>query len=261
MWEFTLGKLDIAASVMTMSRLREAPRVGHLRQVQRIFGYLANFLHGAIMYKTYERVYAGSREELPHNLPKPLGRQVTSTHYVDANLHYDLVTRKAVTAVLHMLNATPVHWYCKRQLTVETASFSSEFVSARTAVDQIIDLQITLMYLGIPITPKSYMFGDNKAVVTNATIPISTLSPRDPTLLPIIEFEKPWQQDISSSIGRMGNPILQTSLANIWDLLVSGLFYNIFFSGGEIHLNLPPNQRGVTEFQPKRALSNSNPNG
>ena len=54
-------------------------------------------------------VYTDAREELPDNLPKPLGKQVTSTHYVDANLHHDLVTGKAVTAILHMLNATPVH--------------------------------------------------------------------------------------------------------------------------------------------------------
>ena len=94
------------------------------------------------------------------------------------------------------------------------------------------------------------MFGDNKAVATNATIPISTLS--KPTLLSIIGLRcncsrispVPLQQDISCSIGKMGNPILPTSLANIGDSLVSGLFYNLFFSGGEIHLNLPPKSKG-----------------
>ena len=77
-----------------------------------------------------------------------------------------------------MLNRTLVHWYCKRQLAVETATSGSEFVTARTTVDQIIDLSLTLIYLGVPINPKSYMFGDNKAVVNNASIPISTLSKR-----------------------------------------------------------------------------------
>ena len=58
----------------------------------------------------------------PHDLPKPLGKQVTSTHYVDANLHHDLVPGKAVTVILHMFNGTPVHGHHKRQLTVETAT-------------------------------------------------------------------------------------------------------------------------------------------
>ena len=39
------------------------------------------------------------------------------------------------------------------------------------------------------------------------------------------------------------------SATNIEDLLVSGPFYNFFFSAGETHLNLPPNQRGPTGFQ------------
>ena len=54
-------------------------------------------------------VYTGVRGQLPHDLPKSLGKQVASTHYVDANLHHDLITGKAVTAILHMLNAAPVH--------------------------------------------------------------------------------------------------------------------------------------------------------
>ena len=33
------------------------------------------------------------------------------------------------------------------------------------------------------------------------------------------------------------------------------------FSEREIQMTSMPRQRGVTEFQPKRALSNSNPNG
>ena len=34
-----------------------------------------------------------------------------------------------------------------------------------------------------------------------------------------------------------------------------------YFSGREIQMTSMPRQRGVTEFQPKRVLSNSNPNG
>ena len=59
---------------------------------------------------------------------------------------------------------------------------------------------MTLMYLGVPINPKGYMFGDNKSVVTNATIPTSTFSPKDLILLRIIESEKQLQQDISNSL-------------------------------------------------------------
>ena len=61
---------------------------------------------------------------------------------------------------------------------METAKNGSEFVAAKTATEQIFDLGYTLRYLGVPIKSKSYMFGDNRSVVTSATLPHSTLSKR-----------------------------------------------------------------------------------
>ena len=103
---------------------------------------------------------------------------MTSVHYVDANLHHDLVTGRAVRAILHILNGTLTDWYSKQQATVETATYGSEFVAARIAVNQIVDLRYTLMYLGVPVRSKSFMFGDNKSVITSSTIPNSLLSKR-----------------------------------------------------------------------------------
>ena len=48
---------------------------------------------------------------------------MTTVHYVDANLHHDLVTGRAVTAILHIVNGTPTDWHSKRQATVETATY------------------------------------------------------------------------------------------------------------------------------------------
>ena len=91
---------------------------------------------------------------------------MTTTTYVDANLHHDQVTGRAVTACLHLVKATPSHWHTNRCATVQTATFGSEFVAARIATDHIIDLRYTLMYLGVPIRSKSYMFGDNNLWLT-----------------------------------------------------------------------------------------------
>ena len=74
------------------------------------------------------------------------------------------------------MNPTPSHGHTKRQATVETATFGSEFVSARIARDHVIDLRYTLMYLGVSVRSKSYMFGDNKSVVDSASIHTLTLS-------------------------------------------------------------------------------------
>jgi hypothetical protein len=111
-------------------------------------------------------------------MPAPLGKPVVTTTYVDANLYHDLVTGRAVTGVLHLVNGTPIEWFSKRQATVETATYGSEFVAARIATEQIIDLRTTLRYLGVEVKSKSYMFGDNQSVVTSSTVPESPLNKR-----------------------------------------------------------------------------------
>jgi hypothetical protein len=107
-----------------------------------------------------------------------IGPPQMTTHYQDANLYHDIVTGQSVTAILHFLNKFPIDWYSKKQATVETATYGSEYISARTCVDQIVDLRTTFCYLGVPIRDVSYMFGDNESVVNSSTQPHSKLHKR-----------------------------------------------------------------------------------
>ena len=125
-----------------------------------------------------DTVYGSVQELIPNNCPKPLGKSVTTSTTLDANLLQCLATGASVTACLHFCNQTPTDWYSKKQATVETALYGSEFVAAKIATEQIMDLRYTLRYLGVPIKSNSYMFGDNRSVDTRATVPHSTLSNR-----------------------------------------------------------------------------------
>ena len=89
-----------------------------------------------------------------------------------------MTTGRSVTGILHLFNKTPIEWYSKKQATVETATYGSAFIAARTCVDQIIDLRTYLRYLGVPIREYSYVFGDNKTVIDGATIPHAKLHKR-----------------------------------------------------------------------------------
>jgi hypothetical protein len=73
------------------------------------------------------------------------------------------------------MNKLRIDWYSKKQATVETATYGSEFISAWTCINQIVDLRLTLRYLGIPIRDVSYMFGDNKTVGDSSTQPHARL--------------------------------------------------------------------------------------
>ena len=103
---------------------------------------------------------------------------MTSTTTVDANLNHCLATGRSVTGCLHFVNHTRTDSYSKRQATVETATYGSEFVASKTSTEQIAGFRHTLRYLGVPIKTKSYLFGDNRSVVTRSTLPNSTLGKR-----------------------------------------------------------------------------------
>ena len=93
---------------------------------------------------------------------------MTTTTTLDTNLLHCLATGPSLTACLHFCNQSPTDWYSKKQATVETARYGSELVAAKTATEQIMDLRHTLQYLGVPINSKSYMFGDNRTVITSS---------------------------------------------------------------------------------------------
>jgi hypothetical protein len=76
------------------------------------------------------------------------------------------------------VNSTPAEWFCKLQGSVETATYGSEFVAARLATEQIMDMRYTLRSLGAPIDGKACTFGDNASVITSSTIPHSSLNKR-----------------------------------------------------------------------------------
>jgi hypothetical protein len=165
-WAISLGRIDIATAVMSLSSFRSAPRNGHLARAKRVVGYLSRMKDSAIRfrtgipdYSTLEEprhdwdysVYAGAKELIPHDIPEPLGPTIVTSSYFDANLYHDWVSGRSVSGIIHFLNQTPIDWYTKKQNTVETATYGSEFVAGRITVDQIVDLRTTLRYLGVNV--------------------------------------------------------------------------------------------------------------
>jgi hypothetical protein len=193
-WLVTLGRFDIQLAVTAMSSYRAIPRQGHLDRLKRIYGYIKRNPDGAIRFRVKipdhesqgepmhfdwsSTVYGNSKEELPPDMPIPKGKCMRMTTYQDANLYHDMVTGRAVSGIIHLVNQTPVFWFCKKQKTVETATYGSEFMVARHSAEQIMDLRYTLRMMGIPIDGPAWMFGDNFSVITSSTIPQSTLNKR-----------------------------------------------------------------------------------
>src|SRR6478672_9621951 len=123
-------------------------------------------------------VYGKVEEELPWNMPPARGKSVRLTTFEDANLYHDYTTGRAAMGMLHLMNGTVIDYFSKRQLTVETATYGSEFVAARAGTEQQMDWRYTLRMMGVAIDGPSWMFGDNKSVRDQANVPHATLSKR-----------------------------------------------------------------------------------
>eukprot|EP00957_Ditylum_brightwellii_P036174 2740233-Ditylum_brightwellii.AAC.1 len=106
---------------------------------------------------------------------EPSGKPMMTITFVGANLLHDVNTGRSLTGITHLLNKTPIDMFSKRQNTVDTATYGSEFVAARTAVDQIVDVRYTLCMLCVPLTGPSWIFGDTFSVVSSATMPSGKL--------------------------------------------------------------------------------------
>ena len=120
-------------------------------------------------------IYGNVTEYIPPDMLTPKGRPIRLTTFVDANPMHILMTGCSCSSILHFLNQTPIDWFSKRQKQVETATYGSEFMAARQAIEQIMDIHYMLRMFGVPLDGLSWLFGDNRSVVTSSTLPHSTL--------------------------------------------------------------------------------------
>ena len=117
-------------------------------------------------------------------MPDPLGKKVTLIHWFDAaNLMHDVSSAgMAVTGCMHFTNKATIMWYSKKQSTTETVTYRAEFCAGRTCIEQLVDLQNTFRYLGVPVHDISYMFCDSESMINSSKFPYARLHKRHKSL-------------------------------------------------------------------------------
>ena len=99
------------------------------------------------------------RKLSPTTVPNLLASQLLPQPHMMLIFFHCLATGASVNECLHFYNQTLTDWCSKKQATVETARYGSEFAAAKTATEQIMDLRYTLRYLDVPtsLTPTSIL--------------------------------------------------------------------------------------------------------
>jgi hypothetical protein len=188
-WIVELGRIDIATEVSMLAAHNALPREGHLGAAFRIYSYLktrpnarlifdptyADIDYESFPHENWSEFYGDVAEAIPPNAPRPLGKGLECRCYVDADHAGDKVTRRSRTGIIIYLNSAPIVWYTKKQNTVETSTFGSEFVALKTATEMLRGLRYKLRMMGIPIDGPTYIYCDNNSVVVNSSSPASTL--------------------------------------------------------------------------------------
>ena len=95
---------------------------------------------------------------------------------VDSDHAGDQVTRRSRTGFLVYLNNALIYWFSKKQTTIETSSFGSEFMAMKTGTEYLRGLRYKLCAMGIPVTKPVFIYGDNQSVLSNTTGPDSQLN-------------------------------------------------------------------------------------
>lgn len=177
-----------------MSSHLALPREGHLEQVFHIFAYLKKHMNTEMVfdpsvpeidmnifqrqdwsYSIYSTPGEELKEDVPPNMPDPLGRGFTIRVFFDADHAGESLTRRSRTGFVVFLNNAPIYWHSKKQTSCETSTFGSEFIAAKQAAEYVRGLRYKLRMFGIPVEEPAFMFGDNQSVLANTSMPQSTL--------------------------------------------------------------------------------------
>ena len=103
------------------------------------------------------------------NAPSPRAKSVVMRLFVDADHAGNMLTRRSRTGYVQMINNLVVNWFSKKQGSIETSTFGSEFVALRTAMEANRGLRDKLRMMGVPINGPTYVFCDKQSVVANVS--------------------------------------------------------------------------------------------
>ena len=133
----------------------------------------ADFLKENWDITVYSNERGELKEEIPINLPTSLGEIFTLRVHDGLDHAGDQITRTSRTRFLVFLNNSLVYWTSKKQTTIETSSFGSEFMATKHAAEYVRGLQYKLRAMGIPAEECANICGDNKSVLVNSAVPHS----------------------------------------------------------------------------------------
>jgi hypothetical protein len=172
-WACTIGCLDIAFAVSSLSRFSAAPRDGSdvtlvwvsLKESQPTDSFdsrpllVDDELRSSSFHPDFLNDYPDAKEDEGTDFPTTYGPEL------------ETVTRRSISGLIVFVGSTPVIWQSKQQGFIARSTYCADLISMRTAVEEAISIRYMLRCLGIPVTKPTDLYGDNFGVIQSAEIP------------------------------------------------------------------------------------------
>jgi len=177
---------------MTTDSVKEFVK-GHLTALSHVFASLKSHSRSKLVFDSpppslslrpfdasaWRQSHHDLKERLPVDAPAPRGKAVTVICFVDADHAGGHAARRSRTGALMSIDRAPIIWLSKRQTSIETPSFGSEFTALKQATELVVALRWKSRMSGVPLDGPSHIRCDNQSVVTNASVPASALKKKD----------------------------------------------------------------------------------
>ena len=111
------------------------------------------------------------KEYVPANISEPQGKGFTMRILVHFDHAGNTLTRRSRTGFHIYLQSTLIYWKSKKQTTIKTSSFGSEFMAMKHATEYVHSLMYKLRAMGVPVESCACIYGNNKSALTNITTP------------------------------------------------------------------------------------------
>ena len=188
---FELGRVDICVEVFMLSSSLAMPREVHLHQLFHIFAYLKKHHNTKIVFDLSvpdfdaekfqhkywsQNVYSDAPLDQPPNMPDPRGQGLIISEHVNIDHAGETVTRRSINGFFIYCNNALVYWMSKKQGSIETSSFGSEFLAMKYCMEYIQGIKFKLHIMGIQCDCPIFIYGYNQSILANKTMPHSMMN-------------------------------------------------------------------------------------
>ena len=146
-----LGRINIITKVSLLSSHVVLPREEHLDAAVHVIAHFGQRYNSRLVYHPlhpeidhsvikecdWSEFYRDAKEAIHLNVPEPQGKEVDTCIFVDSDHAGDKVSCRLRSCFLIYVNSALVLWLSKKQSTVETSVFCTEFVVMKQDIDAL----------------------------------------------------------------------------------------------------------------------------